>query len=238
MTSKTTNRYSPEVRACTVRMVLDREKEHALRWAAVESIAGKIGCAAQTLHEWTKKAEVDTGARPSVTTDVAQKLKRSSARCARPKKYYARHRRILRWPKLDRRFRPWSPSWTIIAAPTGSSRSARYWPIAPFTYHEQRSPRSSEPSSSTRQAASLPRRCDRQAPSTDTRTAASTNYFPRLRPGDSAGGLKDTTYVVNAIGSQIAVSRSRRPICRPPPGYRPYSPLPSRTTPLEPTCTP
>ena len=75
MTSKTTNKFSPEVRARAVRMVLDDEKDHASRWGAVVSIAEKIGCAPQTLHEWVKKAEVDTGKRAGVPTDVAEKLK-------------------------------------------------------------------------------------------------------------------------------------------------------------------
>ena len=75
MTSKTTNKFSPEVRARSVRMVLDHEGDHSSRWATVVSIAEKIGCATQTLHEWVKKAEVDAGTRAGVSTELAEKLK-------------------------------------------------------------------------------------------------------------------------------------------------------------------
>ena len=55
--------------------LLDHESEHPSRWATILSIAGKIGCTAQTLNEWVKKAEVDRGRKPGLTTDMAAKLK-------------------------------------------------------------------------------------------------------------------------------------------------------------------
>ncbi|GAA0752963.1 Transposase [Bosea sp. TND4EK4] len=75
MTSKTTNKFSPEVRTRAVRMVLEHEKDHPSRWAAVVSIAAKIGCSGQTLNEWVKKAEVDSGMRGGVPSDVAERMK-------------------------------------------------------------------------------------------------------------------------------------------------------------------
>jgi transposase len=75
MTSKTTNKFSVEVRARAVRMVQEHGGEYSSRWAAVVSVAGKIGCSAHTLNEWLKKAEVDSGKRAGVSTDMAEKLK-------------------------------------------------------------------------------------------------------------------------------------------------------------------
>ena len=75
MTNKTTNKFSPEVRARAVRMVLDHEADHRSRWSAVTSIADKIGCVPQTLNEWVKKSEVDNGQRAGVSTDTAEKMK-------------------------------------------------------------------------------------------------------------------------------------------------------------------
>ena len=75
MTNKTTNKFSPEVRARAVRMVLEHEGGHGSRWATVMSIWAKIGCTPQTLNGWTKKAEVDAGLKPGVATDMAAKVK-------------------------------------------------------------------------------------------------------------------------------------------------------------------
>ena len=73
--SKTTNKFSREVRERAVRMVQDHLVDYPSRWAAVVSIAEKIGCVPQTLHEWVKKAEVDSGKRVGVPTEMAEKLK-------------------------------------------------------------------------------------------------------------------------------------------------------------------
>lgn len=73
--SKTTNKFAPEVRARAVRMVLDHEGDHPSRWAAIVSISEKIGCVPQTLFEWAKKTEVDSGKRAGVPTEMAERLK-------------------------------------------------------------------------------------------------------------------------------------------------------------------
>lgn len=68
-------KFSPELRERAVRMVQEHRGEYPSLWAATESIAPKVGCVPQTLLDWVKRAEVDAGARPGVSTAEAQRVK-------------------------------------------------------------------------------------------------------------------------------------------------------------------
>ncbi|WP_109366586.1 IS3 family transposase [Ochrobactrum soli] len=137
--SKTTNKFPSEVRARAVRMVLDHEGEYSSRWAAVSSIAAKIGCTAQTLNEWVKRAEVDSGSRPGLPSDVAEKMKALE----RENRELRQANEILR--KASAYFanggaRP--PIETMISfidehrSVFGVEPICRLLPIAPSTYYE------------------------------------------------------------------------------------------------------
>jgi transposase-like protein len=109
MTSKTTNKFSPEVRARAVRMVLDHVGEHPSRWAAVTSIASKIGCTPQTLHDWVKKVEIDSGQRAGVPTEMAEKLKaleRENRELRQANEILRKASAYFAMAELDRRFKP------------------------------------------------------------------------------------------------------------------------------------
>ena len=69
------NKFSPEVKERAVRLVQEHRGEYPSLWAAVESIAPKIGCVPQTLLEWVKRAEIDVGERPGTTSAEAQRMK-------------------------------------------------------------------------------------------------------------------------------------------------------------------
>ena len=70
------SRFSPEVRERAVRMLWEQASSHDSEWAAMCSIAEKIGCAPETLRKWVRQAETDAGKRPGLTTDEREKLKR------------------------------------------------------------------------------------------------------------------------------------------------------------------
>ncbi len=72
---KTSTRYSAEVRARAVRMVLEHTDEHGSQWKAIASIAAKIGCTGETLRGWVRQAERDQGLKPGATTEEREWIK-------------------------------------------------------------------------------------------------------------------------------------------------------------------
>ena len=73
--SKRTPPYPSEVRERAVRMVLEHAGEHASQWAAIHSVAAKIGCSGETLRNWVRQAERDKGQRAGPTTDERERIK-------------------------------------------------------------------------------------------------------------------------------------------------------------------
>src|SRR5215470_17963046 len=72
---KTVPKYSPEVRERAVRMVFEHQAEHVSQWAAIVSIASKIGCTPESLRQWVRQAERDQGKRAGLTSTERKRLK-------------------------------------------------------------------------------------------------------------------------------------------------------------------
>ena len=69
------SRYSPEFRERAVLMLLDQQNEYNSQWAAMNSIAGKVGCTAETLRKWVRQSEIDQGTRKGTSSTEREQLK-------------------------------------------------------------------------------------------------------------------------------------------------------------------
>ena len=106
---RTSAKFSSEVRERAVRMVLEHRSEHASQWAAIVSIAAKIGCTAQTLSDWIKKADVDSGRKPGVTSEERERVKaleRENRELRQANEILRKASAYFAQAELDRRWKP------------------------------------------------------------------------------------------------------------------------------------
>ena len=102
-------KFSPEIRERAVRLAIEHRGDHASQWAAIVSIAAKIGCTAQTLHNWVVQAERDQGRRAGSTTDERERIKaleRENRELRQANEILRKASAYFAQAELDRRFRP------------------------------------------------------------------------------------------------------------------------------------
>jgi transposase len=106
---KTAASYSPEVRERAVRMVLNGAGEHGSQWAAIGSIAAKIGCTSETLRRWVRQAERDRGKRAGPTTEDRERiraLERENRELRQANEILRKASAYFAQAELDRRSKP------------------------------------------------------------------------------------------------------------------------------------
>jgi transposase-like protein len=103
------SKYSPEVRDRAVRMVFECEKDHPSQWAAIMSVAAKIGCTAETLRGWVRQTERDRGERAGLTSDERERMKaleRENRELRQANEILRKASAYFAQAELDRRFKP------------------------------------------------------------------------------------------------------------------------------------
>jgi transposase len=106
----TSKRYSPEVRERAVRMVLEQQTEHSSQWAAIQSIASKIGCTSETLRRWVRQTESDQDIRNGMTSDDRDRLKkleRENRELKRANEILRKASAFFAQAELDRPLKKW-----------------------------------------------------------------------------------------------------------------------------------
>jgi transposase len=102
-------RFSPEVRARAVRMVIEHAGDYGSQWGAISSISAKIGCTAETLRRWVRQAERDEGSRPGATSAEAarvRELERENRELRQANEILRKASAYFAQAELDRRFKP------------------------------------------------------------------------------------------------------------------------------------
>ena len=106
---KTATKFSPEVRERAIRLVREHPGEHQSQWATIQSIAGKIGCTAETLRRWVRQAEQDSGEREGLTTAERERIKaleREVRELRQANEILRKASAYFAQAELDRRFKP------------------------------------------------------------------------------------------------------------------------------------